>query len=352
MPHLRQKIAQLICIGFNGSSFDNAIELQEWLSDEDGLGTLILFDLDLERQSYGKNIISLDQLEKLTSEIKSFYKKYHPQQENIWISIDVEGGNIDRLNSAQGYVPISPANQVAKMSSQERSELWHLTAKLLRRLNIDLNFAPVVDLNLSPTQGIFGPKERCFSDDPQIVVQLSKEYLSILNEYQIMGCLKHFPGHGSASGDTHFDFVDVSKTFQPQELIPFQKLCENNQLIFSVMTAHVINQYMDDSNIPATLSHKILTGLLRHEFNFQGIIISDDLQMHSIAKYYGRREALLKTFQAGADMVIFGNQLGWDTPKDIIDDIEYLVETKKLNPMLIEKAYHRVIHYKKRFNKE
>lgn len=143
-----------------------------------------------------------------------------------------------------------------------------------------------------------------------------------------MGCLKHFPGHGSACGDTHFDFVDVSKTFQPQELIPFQKLCQNNQLIFSIMTAHVVNQNMDESNTPATLSHKILTRLLRHEFNFPGVIISDDLQMHSISKYYGRKEVLLKTFQAGADMVIFGNQLGCDTPKDIIDDIEHLVKTK------------------------
>lgn len=352
MPHIRKKIAQLICIGFNGSNLDNATQLQEWLSHEDGLGTLILFDYDLEQQSLGKNIISLEQVAKLTSDIKSFYKKHHPNQENIWISIDVEGGNIDRLNTAQGYSPVPPAGQVAKMNKQEREELWHATAKVLKRLNIDMNFAPVVDLNLSPKQGIFGPRERCFSDDPQVVVKLSQEYLSILNQYQIVGCLKHFPGHGSASGDTHFDFVNVSNTFQSQELIPFQMLSETNQLLFSVMTAHVVNQNMDDSNVPATLSHKILTGLLRHEFNFQGIIISDDLQMHSIAKYYGRREALLKTFQAGADMVIFGNQLGWDTPKDIIDDIEYLVDTKKLNPMLIEQAYNRVIDYKKRLNKE
>lgn len=140
-----------------------------------------------------ENITSLEQVKTLTSDIKTYYKQYHPQQENIWISIDVEGGNIDRLNSAQGYVPIPPASQVAKMSKQERYELWHSTAKILKYLNIDLNFAPVVDLNLSPTQGIFGPKERCFSNDPQIVVQMSKDYLSILNQYPDHGMPQTFP---------------------------------------------------------------------------------------------------------------------------------------------------------------
>lgn len=347
MPNLRQKISQLICIGFHGSQLNDAQELQDWLSASDGLGALILFDYDLQKKTYDKNIKSIEQLRQLTTDIKAFYQSHHQNAYPIWLAIDIEGGCVDRLARTQGYVPVPSSQEMAQLNDEQRQSIWHQTASVLNQLNIDINFAPVVDLDLSKNRGIFGPLKRCFSDDPTVVAKLSQEYLEILNQYHILGCLKHFPGHGSAMDDSHLDFVDVTDSFVFEELIPYQELCKQSKLLFSIMTAHVINRNLDDRGLPATLSYDMLTNILRKEFNYQGIIISDDLQMHAISKYFSRREALLQTFLAGTDMVIFANQLGWDTPKDVIDDIEYLVHDKSLDENIIEQAYQRVVGYKK-----
>jgi beta-N-acetylhexosaminidase len=113
------------------------------------------------------------------------------------------------------------------------------------------------------------------------------------------------------------------------------------------MTAHVINRKLDDSGLPATLSNQILRRELRERLNYQGIIISDDLQMHAIANHYGLEEALIKTIQAGADMMIFGNQLGQHKVKDIIDLIESLVLNQKIDRKCIELAFERIMILKK-----
>ena len=347
MPTLRQMIGQMLCMGFKGHDFNNAASLKSWLKHSDGLGCLIHFDYDFEKKTYGKNIISLEQLEKLNRDIKTFYKEYHPQSPPIWLSIDLEGGKVDRLARAQGYIPIASAEEITNYNQAQRQQLWTKTATLLEKLHFDINFAPVVDLNLSPNEGIFGPLKRCFSAQPEIVSQLADECLRIFKKHHLHGCLKHFPGHGSASGDSHEGFVDVSETFSLLELNPYRDLIADHSPITMIMTAHVINRQLDKSGRPATLSYPILTDLLRKEFGYQGIIISDDLQMHAISKYFSREDALIETIQAGADMIIFGNQLGWDEPQLIIDMIEKLVQTEKIEIQKIERAYQRIQNFKK-----
>jgi beta-N-acetylhexosaminidase len=345
-PSLRQKIAQTLCFGFRGANLDAAMELKSWLMHSDGIGSLILFDYDLSTKAYGKNIQSFEQLAKLTTEIKSYFQSKHPDDLQPWISIDVEGGRVDRLAQLKDYHPLPSAKTMACYSETERLELWHAHAKRLKSLNVDLNFAPVVDLDLSPEEGIFGPLERCFSSDPDFVTKCSKSYISVLNQHGILACLKHFPGHGSAKGDSHLDFVDVSNTFKLIELKPFANLIQDSNLDFAIMTAHVINRQLDPSGRPATLSELILKNLLRQEYGYKGLIISDDLQMQAISKYYSRRDAILQTFLAGADILIFGNQLAWDEPQDVIDEIEGLVEEKILPINIIDRAYQRILRYK------
>jgi beta-N-acetylhexosaminidase len=347
MPTLRQMIAQMLCIGFKGNDFNDAPSLRNWLKHSDGLGCLIHFDYDFEKNAYGKNIISLEQLQKLNQDIKTYYMEHHAKSLPIWLSIDLEGGKVDRLARAQGYIPIASAEEIAIYNKAQREQIWSKTATLLEELHFDINFAPVVDLNLSPNQGIFGPLKRCFSAQPETVIKLADECLRIFEKHHVHGCLKHFPGHGSASGDSHEGFVDVSDTFSLSELNPYRDLIANHSPISMIMTAHVINRQLDKSGRPATLSHPILTDLLRKEFGYQGIIISDDLQMHAISKYFSREEALIETIQAGADMIIFGNQLGWDEPQLIIDMIEKLVQTEKIDSNKIEQAYQRIQKFKK-----
>jgi beta-N-acetylhexosaminidase len=351
MEILRKKIAQLICIGFDGSDLNHSPKLKDWLAHDDGIGALILFDYDYKKQVFDKNIKTLNQLKKLNHDIKTFYQAQHPNSPQIWLSIDVEGGKVDRLSKLDSYSNLPSPKKIASLTQAERNQHWKNHALLLQELKIDLNFSPVVDLDLSPYEGIFGPLERCFSDDPIIVAKMANDYIQILNQHHILACLKHFPGHGSARGDSHLDFVDVSDTFILEELRPYQLIQVQPNLLYSVMTAHVINRQLDSKGIPATLSKNILSDLLRAEFGFQGIIISDDLQMKAISKYYSRKDALLKTLKAGSDMFIFGNQLGWDEPQDIINDVVDLVQNNLISEKIINEAYERVLKYKHLINK-
>jgi beta-N-acetylhexosaminidase len=343
---LRQKIAQMLCFGFNGALWTECQELKSWLDSPDGLGWLIEFDYDCHKKAYGKNIVSLEQLEKLNQDIKRHYQTLHPNQLPLMISIDVEGGRVDRLSKLDAYEHLPRAEEITKMTSKQRQIIWERSATLLKKLGFDLNFAPVVDLNLSPKEGIFGPLGRCFSESPQTVIDIAQEYLNILKNHGMMGCLKHFPGHGSAQGDSHEGFVDVTSTFSYQELIPYESLLSEPGLVECIMTAHVINRELDSSGLPATLSKTILTDILRKRLNYQGLIISDDLQMYAIAKNYSKEDALVYSIEAGADIIMFCNQLGWDSPVEMIDMIEQMVKIGRIQESNIDAAYQRIAYHK------
>lgn len=343
---LREKIAQMLCFGFDGAYWSEAKELKDWLSSSDGLGWLIEFDYDCHRQAYEKNILSIEQLQNLNHDIKSYYASRHPQGLPIALSIDVEGGKVDRLARLSGYQRLPSAFALASSSPEERERAWVESAQFLKSLHFDLNFSPVVDLNLSPDEGIFGPYERCFSENPQKVCELAQEYIQILQKHGLMACLKHFPGHGSARDDSHKGFVDVTSSFQQQELIPYQLLIEKQNLVQCIMTAHVINRELDATGKPATLSKKMIREILRNQYHYQGLVISDDLQMYAIAKYFSKEDAIAQAIEAGADVLMFCNQLGFDTPKDVIDIIERLISEKRIDIHLIECAFERIKHYK------
>ena len=155
-------------------------------------------------------------------------------------------------------------------------------------------------------------------------------------------CYKHFPGHGSALGDTHQGFVDVTDTFDKAELEPYLQLLSKQEPPVMIMTAHVINRQLDASGLPATLSHPVLTGLLREKMGFEGVIISDDLQMQAITDHYSLADSLRLTINAGADMVIFGNQLGNHSATALIDIIENLVLEHAIDPNRIRQAFQRI----------
>lgn len=348
---LREKIAQMLCFGFEGAYWSEVETLKEWLSSPDGLGWLIEFNYDCHTQTYGKNIQSFEQLQTLNQKIKANYAQNHPHGLPLWLSVDVEGGKVDRLSQLADYPKSPTAQNMALLSQTQRQTIWLQTARYLKALHFDLNFSPVVDLNLSPQQGIFGPFERCFSEDPVLVSQLAQEYIEILRQQGLMACIKHFPGHGSARGDSHEGFVDVTTTFEQMELTPYQKLLQIPGLVECIMTAHVVNRELDDSGIPATLSKKMIRGILRQQFQYRGLVISDDLQMFAIAKYFSKEESIVKAIEAGADVLMFCNQLGADTPKDIIDRIENLIKHQRIDERWIENAYQRIKHYKSLKNK-
>jgi beta-N-acetylhexosaminidase len=350
LSSLRKKIGQLLIMGFQGTEINETSPIVQWLA-RDGVGGVILFDKDLATNRYGKNLENKTQIKLLLQKLNSYAKKsaskeYYP----LLTAIDYEGGAVDRLASIEGCISTLKAADLALLSPNALEEKIKAMALTLQSLGFNLNFAPVVDLNLGEKEGIIGKLGRSFSSNPDEVARVAGLFVDIFSRYRIACSYKHFPGHGSAVGDTHEGFVDVTNSFQPEELTPYYKLLKDKDKPVMIMTAHVINKHLDDEGIPATLSHKILTKLLRETIGYEGVIISDDLQMQAISNHYSMEDALCMTFNAGADMVIYANQLGSITAPEVIDCIEQLVIDKKIDVQRLEEAYRRVLRLKHLIN--
>ncbi len=351
MITLRNKIGQMLIMGFNGCEIHDTSPVAHWLSN-DGLGGVLLFDKEVTTQTYGKNLKNKAQIKHLIHQLNHYssYSRSHKNKLPLFTAIDYEGGAVDRLTRIDGCMPTMKATELVKLSETYLNEELNLMANTLKELGFNLNFAPVVDLKLNNQQGIIGALERSFSDNPEVVIRMAQKFVDVFSSYGIACAYKHFPGHGSAIGDTHEGFVDVTDTFNTNELIPYSSLLKDTFKPTMVMTAHVVNRHLDSKGLPATLSHEILTGLLRETMGFDGVIISDDLQMQAISNHYSLEDSICYTINAGADMMIFANQLGEHTAPQIIDCIEQLVLHHKIDTNRIDDAYRRIVRLKQQIN--
>ena len=351
MITLRNKIGQMLIMGFSDCDIHDKSPVSQWLSD-DGLGGVILFDKDVSTGLYGKNLRNQAQIKQLIHQLNHYSTlSSNTNSLPLFTAIDYEGGAVDRLTKIDDCMITMKAAELAKLSEAALVEELSQMASTLKDLGFNLNFAPVVDLQLNDQHGIIGKLGRSFSANPDVVIRVARQFVDVFSRYGIACAYKHFPGHGSAVGDTHEGFVDVTDTFQPSELAPYHSLLQDAFKPTMVMTAHVVNRNLDSKGLPATLSFEILTGLLRETIGFDGVIISDDLQMQAIANHYSLEEALHLTINAGADMMIFANQLGKHTAPQIIDSIERLVIDQKIDHQRIDDAYRRVVRLKQQINR-
>ncbi|MCX7117422.1 MAG: glycoside hydrolase family 3 protein [Legionellales bacterium] len=350
MLSLRQKLGQMLIMGFPGCDIGPESAVVSWIK-KDGLGGVLLFDKDLSTGCDGKNIRNREQVIRLTRQLQDLSDRSGDDEQRLplFVSIDYEGGAVDRLGQMDGSIKTISAHEQALLSHEALISEYETMASELQHLGFNLNFAPVVDLNLNDKQGIIGQRGRSFSKDSSEVIRMSKAFVSTFARYGIACAYKHFPGHGSAVGDTHLGFVDVTDSYDPNELLPYQTLLKDETLPQTlVMTAHVINRQLDASGLPATLSHPILTDLLRHAMGFEGLIISDDLQMQAISEHYSLEDALRLTINAGADLMIFANQLDFIEASVVVDCMERLVNTGAIELRLIEQAYQRISYFKQK----
>jgi len=341
MNTLRVQIAQMLVMGFDGCVWDPFSDIARVIA-ETGLGGVLLFDKNWKTGQPGKNIENAAQVKQLTQALQSATIENLP----LFIAIDYEGGAVDRLKTLDGET-LTPAAQAA-LSESDFIHNAERMAKRLVALGFNLNFAPCVDLNVCPNEGIIGRLGRSYSDNAAMVTRRATLWIEAFNRHGVWGCLKHFPGHGSACGDTHASAVDVTDTFVPEELAPYQAMAMLKHTQWMVMTAHVVNRKLDSSGLPATLSPRMLQHCLRETLGYQGLIISDDLQMHAIAQHYTLEEAVTLSINAGNDLLIFGNQLGMHTPQQVIDCIEQQVIAGHIPKSRIEEAYARIVQAKKR----
>ena len=180
-----------------------------------------------------------------------------------------------------------------------------------------------------------------FSSDPTSVAEHGAAFARGMRDARIVCCYKHFPGHGSAKGDTHNGSADISASWSERELEPFKALLAENMPAM-VMVAHVTLRQMDDR--PASLSQVVISGLLRHKLGFQGVVITDDLDMEAVAARYSLKERIRLAVEAGADILLFGNNLHYeeDLPFRVHDTLMELIEEGSISPERIRESYIRI----------
>ncbi|MGA2749050.1 MAG: glycoside hydrolase family 3 N-terminal domain-containing protein [Verrucomicrobiota bacterium] len=334
---LRAKIGQMVLLGFRGYEIGDEHPVARDLADRN-IGGVILYDQEMADPSLqGRNIQSPGQVRAL---VRSLQQRARAP---LLVAIDQEGGRVNRLKEEYGFPAtlsheeLGAANDPARTFAEAAK-----TASTLAGLGINLNLAPVVDLDAAPDNPIIKRKKRSFGADPDTVSRHAIEFARAHHRHGILTCAKHFPGHGSARGDTHLGLVDVTEYWTEAELAPFERLIQEN-LCDTVMTAHLFNARLD-ANRPATLSEKVVTGLLRRRLGFEGVIVSDDLEMKAIASHYGLEQAILLGLQAGLDVLCFGNNLSFDANigEKVCRIIYRLVDSGKIGEARIDDSFRRI----------
>lgn len=225
------------------------------------------------------------------------------------ISIDEEGGFVTRMKTRYGFPKNVSAQYLGELDDLDSTRYYaHQTSSLLSSFGINMNYAPVVDVNLNTRNPVIGRIERSYSPEYREVIKHAYEVINIHRKNGVVPVLKHFPGHGSSKSDTHLGLTDVTETWQIEEMYPYSALIDSG-VVKAVMTAHIVNRSLDESKNPATLSKRIITGLLRDFLNFNGVIISDDMQMGAIRNEFGLREAIRLSIDAGVDVLMFANNV-------------------------------------------
>lgn len=338
---LEEKIGQLFVMGFRGADVSEESTIAHEIRNC-GIGGVILFDKDMVYHRPVNNIESPDQVRKLVETLQGYAST------PLLVSIDQEGGNVNRLKPEYGFPPTRSHFVLGENSDVTSTESeGELIARTLKEYGINLNFAPVVDIAEDMETSIIGNRERSFGTTKEIVINHAEAYIKGHQKHNVLTCCKHFPGLGSALGDTHYGFVDATDTWKSNEVVPYQYLISKD-LCPMIMTTHVFNGAFDEK-YPATLSRKTINDYLRNELGFDGVVISDDMQMQSISDHYSLKESLRLGIEAGLDMFCFGNNLLKEAIKadDAIQVVKELVEDGIVTEGRIEASVKRILKLKR-----
>ncbi len=345
-PALEVQVGQMLMVGFRGTEITPEDTI--WRDIEDRhLGGVILFNRDVPSGfELPRNIVSPEQVTALNSTLQSI------RPDTLLIAVDQEGGIIRRLTPADGF-PDSPSH--AELGEQDDLEATRAAAggiaDTLATHGFNINFAPVVDVNTNPDNPVIARWGRSFSAEPEVVTRHARAYIDAHHQRGILTTLKHFPGHGSSSEDSHDGFTDVTHSWDPLELEPYRTLIDEDRVDL-VMTAHVYHQGLDHQH-PATLSRPILQGLLREDLGHTGVVVSDDMQMGAIVQFYGFEEALELAIHAGNDLLVLANNADVYDPtlaRRAIEHIVARVEAGAISERRIERSWRRIQDLKQRLD--
>jgi len=357
---LRTMIGQMIMVGFKEAKVEEATPVVRALR-EISLGGVILFNIDLKcyleklqrnpglgrpeaARVCSRNILWPAQVRALTQDLKG--NSLIPP----FIAVDQEGGLVSRLGPWAGFSESPSPRELGKRDDPKATETAARTmAADLKGVGININLAPVVDLSLNP-ENIIAKNGRSFGPEPALVCRHATAFIRVHREEGLLTTLKHFPGKGSAGKDTHYELADVTDCYTSEELEPFSQLIAGG-LADLVMTAHIYNDRWDRL-YPATLSSRVLQGMLREDLNYRGVIISDDLLMGAIVKKFSFEDACRMAVQAGVDVLLASNNSpeGYDSnlPFRMFSTIHRAVQKGEISPERIRESYRRIMELKKR----
>jgi beta-N-acetylhexosaminidase len=323
----REKIGQLFMVGFLGTSVspDVASFIKEYKP-----GGVILFSRNLE---------SVEQMVDLTNSLQAC-SPHSP----LLISIDQEGGRVSRLPKSFTIFP--PCDLIGRCNSTELAYAAAATiAKELRAVGVNMNMAPVLDVNSNPDNPVIG--DRAFGTTPEVVWKLGLATAAGLQDNKVVACGKHFPGHGDTSVDSHKELPVVEASRERLEAIefpPFRRAAA--QSVASMMTAHVVYRALDPE-LPATLSSAIISKFLRQELQYDGVVLTDDLEMRAIIDHYGIEDAAVRAMLAGCDVLLICK----DRDREIaaFKAVEKAIEARTIPPERVDLSVARITRLKDRF---
>ena len=324
--NLREKIGQLFMLGFHGT--EPAKELRD-LCKTYHPGGVILFSRNLEDPEQAAHLTNA--LQKLAPKMP------------LLVSIDQEGGRVARL--PKGFTVFPGQGALGQAGTAELAYAFaEVTALELRAIGVNMDLAPVLDVNTNPSNPIIG--DRAFGPDPELVETLGLAVTAGLQDNGVLACGKHFPGHGDTAADSHKELPTVLHgldRLRDVELRPFAHCFANG--LAAVMTAHVRYSALDPE-APATLSPAILTDLLRTHMQFKGLVLTDDLEMHAIIDHYGIEEAAVRALRAGADILLICKD--HDRQVAAMEALYRAVKDGDVPELLVEHAVLRVLEAKNR----
>ncbi|MEO1520995.1 MAG: glycoside hydrolase family 3 N-terminal domain-containing protein [Cyanobacteria bacterium J06633_2] len=333
---LRKQIAQMIIVRASGHLFDHQIrypiwepsqqQLEQWIADL-GIGGVIL--LGGSAAEVGLRTQHLQSLSSIP----------------LLIAADIEEGVGQRFDGATWFPPPMAIAQLAKQNLQQAidyaRQMGSVTAQEALAIGINWILAPVVDVNNNPHNPVINV--RAFGDTPDAVGELAAAFINGAHQHAVLTSAKHFPGHGDTSVDSHLHLPTLPHDLTRLKSIEFPPFhAAISAGVDSIMSAHLLLPKLDAER-PATLSRTILTNLLRNEFNFEGLIVTDALVMGAIADHYGKNEAAVMAIEAGADVVMMPLD-----PVGVVDAVEHAVETGRLSSQRIQDSVERIWWAKQR----
>ena len=346
---LRQYAAKMLMVGFKGDSVTDSSDAARYVRDLK-VGGIILFDVDLKgkKKIGSRNITSKERLTKMTADLQRYAGG------NLLIAIDQEGGMVRRLRPEYGYSQTVSQEYLGKINSRDTTMKYaERMAKEIKESGVNVNLAPLIDVNVNPDCPVIGALHRSYSSDTAIVSNNAKWSIEAHHRNGVLCAVKHFPGHGSSASDSHYGLTDVTDTWQSYELAPFRELISSGKADM-VMTAHIFQRNLDPE-YPATLSKKIIDGVLRKQLGFEGVVLTDDMYMQGIIDNYKVEDAIVLAINAGADILVMGNNISTgyepERPFHIVDmivravkegriDQQRLIESNRRIDSLIDKLKH------------